>query len=73
MKIFAGGKFQTRKPSRLPTSSAQRRGDEQLPDEQRGGEEDERADARDAGRQAVHVVEKVEGVGHAGDPQDGHD
>ena len=71
--MLAGGKLKQRKPEQRPDQQRQRRGDEPLADRDRRDEERDRADARHAGGEAVHVVEEVERVGDGGDPEDGED
>ncbi len=71
MNSRAGGRFQYRKPSSAPASatSSSTSADPSAPGQQ-GGQE-ERRDQGHARRQPVHVVEQVQRVADAGEPERG--
>ena len=71
MKIFAGLKFQRRKPSAAPSVAAPRVRDERLTVHGGGNGEEARSHGGDAGAETVHVVENAEGGGDADNPDDG--
>ena len=71
MKIFAGLKFQRRKPSAAPKVATPRVRTSSLAVHAGGNCEERGGHGRDAGAKAVHVVENAERGGDADDPDDG--
>ena len=69
MKIFAGLKFQRRKPSAAPSVAAARVRDHGLAVGVRRNGEEAGGHRGDAGAEAVHVIENAERGGDADDPQ----
>ena len=70
MKSRAGPVIVDQEARQRPDHDEQDGRREQAPDRDLGPAEQRRRDQSDAGRQPVHVVEHIEGIGQPDDPED---